>query len=210
MAELVDYGGALPQLPGFELERKMCHVLDLRGGYETVWETRYDRTQRKTQRSARDRGIEITEIGSSEELSVFHRLYEGTYGPKGSDVFPLDDLVFMFETLGPDVFRGYLAIHEGTPVAGTVSLFHPNVAVGFLQGSSPTPEHRSLRPVNLLIDESIQDAIRRGGRAYNLGVTPKDATGVVKFKESFGAVRREFPVQVKRELIFKLKSRLKG
>ncbi len=209
IAELVDYGGTLPELPSFELEPRMCHVLDLRDGYEVIWQTRYDRTQRKTQRSARSKGLEAKEIQTYDDLEAFHRLYAATYQEKGSHVFPLEDLRFMFEKLTPPgIFRGLLALHEGNPVAGTVSLFHPEVTVGFLQGSSRA--HRSLRAVNLLIDEAIRDAIRKGGRTYNLGVTPKGADGVRKFKESFGAVRKDFTVQVKRELLFKLKSKLRG
>jgi hypothetical protein len=208
MTELVDYPGTLPDLPGFLAERRMCHVLDLRGGYEEVSASRYDRSQRKTQRSTRSRGLDVREIESGEDLKAFYGLYEATYGRKGSDVFPLEFLEFMQKTLGSNIFRGYLAFHGETPVAGTVSLFGSNVTVGFLQGSSA--EHRDLRAVNLLIDVSIRDAIERGGRAYNLGVTPEGATGVIRFKESFGAVRRDFTVHVKRELLYRLKSKIRG
>jgi len=135
MTEIVDYHAGLPALPGFEMEERMCHVLDLRAGYDNIWENRYDRIQRKTQRSARNKGVMAMEIRTQEDLHAFYQLYSATYAAKGSNVFSLDELKFLFDKLkAPGIFRGLLAVFEGVPIAGTISLFHPNVTVGFLQG----------------------------------------------------------------------------
>jgi hypothetical protein len=47
--------------------------------------------------------------------------------------------------------------------------------------------HASLRATNLLIDRAIRDEAARGSFELNLGASPNDRLGSVRFKQSFGA-----------------------
>ncbi len=203
VAWIGDFNNSLPPLTGFQYKIQMYHFIELENGYDFIWEKVYNYAQRNSQRVARKRGVVVRKIQTHDELREFYDMYVSTIREKSTVLFTFEQLKLMMDHLQPSgMFRGFLAYIADEPIAGVVNLFHKSMTVGFLQGSKR--EFLHLRPVNMLIDESIKDAINMGSRIFNLGVTPKNVEGVLKFKESFGAKRGYFPVQMKVSLLYKL------
>jgi len=202
VTHIIDFNNTLPPLKGFSYSIQLYHFIELDEGYDYIWEKVYNNAQRNSQRVARKRGVTARKIETERELRIFYDMYRTTYAEKKSHTLSFEQLNLLMKHLKPSgIFHGLLAYYGEEPIAGVVNLFHPSMAVGFLQGS--IRKYLYLRPVNLLIDETIRDAIDRGCRIFNLGVTPKNAEGTVKFKESFGARRGYFPVQSRTSLLYR-------
>jgi peptidoglycan pentaglycine glycine transferase (the first glycine) len=95
--------------------------------------------------------------------------------------------------------RGYLAVHEGRPLAG-VFIFTFGEKYWFMHGASST-EKRSYNPNHLLQWEVMRWARERGIRYYDMVGIPKPEDrneddpyyGVYRFKIGFGGEVADFP-----------------
>jgi len=189
---IVDYRTVVSEAKRFRALQWVTHVIYLRGGMGEV-QDRYTGSLKKALKQAKRRGLDLETLRDPSELRVFYQLYLQTAKRNKLPVYPYRLFREIFERMVPKGYATfYLARHELEAVAGLLVLKDHNMALAWVDGYKE--EALPLRPMNALIDKSIRDAARLRLNVYNLGSTPTNRPGIVKFKESFGAVTYHFTV----------------
>lgn len=203
MSQVVDLWKTLGPSPNFNVQREVCHILQLPDSYDEIFYGIYDRTQRKTLRAAKKRGLVDSPLETEQELNLFYPLYVQMDQRKGTTPIPKQHLKRAMEVLVPaGIWRGFLARVGEKVLGGIISLFHPKMSVAFISGYSD--EGRKYKTMNFLIDRTLRDSIERGSLLFNLGTTPGGDPGVIRFKESFGAKPHIYPVYTRKSGLYSI------
>jgi len=161
------------------------HVIELEGGYEAA-SLRYTDANRRLLRQAVERGVRIEELSNPADVSAVYDLHLRTVARHGARPFPR---AFFDAVLARVVPAGlatlYLARYQGAVIGANLVLRYRDVSYDWMWVYDDA--HRDLRATNLLIDRAIRDEAARGARILNLGASPNDRLGSVRFKASFGA-----------------------
>ena len=175
------------------------HVLDLDGGFGTVWAERFHSSARKAVRRAERAGLTVERNTTGRLAPAFYELYlEWTAERARRSGLPLPVATALarrrqppalFEALAdsPVDCRTWLASHQGRPVAGLVTLVHGGHGISFRSYS--LREQSSQHASHLLKRLAIEDACDAGCRWFSLG-TSSGVPGLEAFKESLGATPR--------------------
>ncbi|WP_458532879.1 GNAT family N-acetyltransferase [Oryzihumus sp.] len=176
------------------------HVLDLDGGFATVWAQRFHPSARKAVRRAERAGMTVVRDTTGRLAPAFYELYLAWTAERTSRTgLPVPvALALARRRQPPAVFkalagspalgcRTWLACHEGRPVAGLVTFAQGTHAISFRSYS--LREHRALHASHLLKRLAIEDACEAGCRWFSLGMSGGVA-GLEAFKESLGATPR--------------------
>jgi CelD/BcsL family acetyltransferase involved in cellulose biosynthesis len=177
---------------------RRAHVLDLDGGFEKVWEERFDKGTRKAVRKAERDGVVVVECDSTGRLiPVFHNLLKHSLNRwarqqneprflahwRGRNRDPLHKFQMIAKQMG-EACRVWVAWVDGKPAAAILVLQHGNVndarAVMDKELAAPT------RANDLLLKLAIEGACQAGCRYYHLGESGNSAS-LAQFKERFGA-----------------------
>jgi hypothetical protein len=167
-------------------------MVALTDGYEATL-CRYSDSCRRLVRQAERRGVTVSVMEGDGELEAFHRLHVRTVGRRGARAFPLGFFRDIHRNL---VLRGlarfYLARQGDDIVGGNLVLRYRERACDWMWVYD---DRRSdLRVTNAMIDRAIRDEIGYGSVELNLGTSPDDRQGSVRFKSSFGAVERPYQI----------------
>lgn len=168
------------------------HVVDLSKGVESTTD-RYSDSNQRLIRQARDHGVRIDTMEDAAQVRAFYAMHLRTVARHGAR--PLSRAFFdaVFASLVPTgLATFYLARHDGNVVAGNLVLRHHDRAYDWMWVYDERYLH--LRATNLMIDRAIHDETARGARQLNLGASPNDRLGSVRFKQSFGATPFEYVV----------------
>jgi hypothetical protein len=181
---LVDYRSGVASTNG-AARNLTCHIVDLSGGYNTA-AARYQDSNARLIRQASERGVKVSVMNDQASLETFYRLHVRTVARYGARGLPRSFFHALFATLVPaQLATFYLAHHDGVPVAGNLVLRWKERASDWMWVYDD--RHLPLRATNLLIDRAIHDEAARGSTELNLGASPNDRLGSVRFKQSFGA-----------------------
>ncbi len=176
---------------------RCAHVLDLAGGPDAVWDTRFTSSARRAVRKAVAAGLDVRHGSGSELLSDFRALFELSvrrWAERQHEPVALAQLrayrrdppakfLHVAEAL-PHRLRVWIAYHDDAPVAGLVVLLGVNAS--YTRGAMDKVAAGPLRANELLHWCAIQDACAAGCRHYHLGETGGSAQ-LARFKEKFGA-----------------------
>ncbi len=165
------------------------HLLDLRPGFEALWESGFAGKNRNVCRKAEKAGIQVGREAPAEALGAYFPLYVEATRHWGYAEPPYSRALFAALMAAPGV-EFVLARLEGRVVAGTVSLLGSHDA--FQWTTVMDRSVSSLSPTNALLKWVIEDACQRGLDWYDMG-SSAGLPGVASFKESFGARRVTFP-----------------
>jgi CelD/BcsL family acetyltransferase involved in cellulose biosynthesis len=188
-SQLTWYEGHEAELPAVpEPEAGFTHVLDLSPDYERVAQG-FSASTRRLVRQADESGLTVRPAESEEDLLAFVSLADETVRRRGGTPKPAP----LYERIRRDLVPAGLArfhlVHHGEePVAGSLHLFHEGVATSWLPVSRESAW--PLRPNNYLIASLLETLCGAGYVAYNFGASPKDAAGLIRFKEGWGAKPR--------------------
>jgi len=188
---MVDFSSNVtdPSNPAVEIT---AHIVDLTGGEDKVHGA-YSKRNREALRQAGRRGIRIEKMESREFLDEFYSLHAHTARRHRTLPHPKSILEMIFKIMTPkDMAAFYFARREGVAVACNLILRDKKTAYDWLLGYKE--DSLNFRPTNALIDRSIRDEIQAGSEIFNLGASPSQHQGIVKFKESFGA--KPFPYRI--------------
>jgi lipid II:glycine glycyltransferase (peptidoglycan interpeptide bridge formation enzyme) len=162
-----------------------CHIVDLSKGYK-VAQANYSDSNQRLIRQAAERGVRIRVMNDEASLETFYQLHVHTVARYGARGLSREFFRSLFHTLVPaQLATFYLAYRDGVAVAG-------NLVLRWKARSSDwmwvyDDRYSALRATNLLIDRAIQDEIARGSTELNLGASPNERLGSVRFKQGFGA-----------------------
>jgi hypothetical protein len=177
------------------------HVLDLQGGWDEVWDRRFNRTSRRGVRYAERQGVTVECGTSGRLLPEYYALMEQAI-PRWARLqhepswlarrrMHLRDPLEKFEAIGQHLgerFRVWTARVDGRPVAASLVALGNN-AHEFRAAMDESM--KSYRASDLLQARTIQDACDAGCRYYYLGESGSGPLGT--FKERFGARPVDFP-----------------
>jgi len=190
-ARVVDFAARMASSNG-AARPTSSHVVDLARGYGAA-AARYSSSNQRLIRQASDRGVRVEVMPDAQHLGAFYAMHMRTVARHGAR--PLSRAFFdaVFASLVPaGSATFYLARREGEVVAGNLVLRHNDRSYDWMWVYDDRQLH--LRATNLMIDCAIRDEAERGARLLNLGASPNDRLGSVRFKRSFGATPFDYTV----------------
>jgi CelD/BcsL family acetyltransferase involved in cellulose biosynthesis len=183
-ARVVDFGLGVSSLNG-AARPLSCHIVDLSAGYSAA-AARYHGANQRLIRQAEERGVRISVMNDEASLEAFYRLHLRTVARYGARPFPRAFFRALFHALVPAQLATFYLAHRGSDVvAGNLVLRWGGRASDWMWVYDD--RYLSLRATNLLLDRAIRDEAARGSVELNLGSSPNDRLGSVRFKQSFGA-----------------------
>ena len=183
------------------------YVVDLEDGYEAAFKRYADTNQRLVRQSA-DRGLLVSEVTDERLLGIFHRLHMSTMRKYRAQMFPFEFYQALFRFMVPaGLATFYLAWDGDRAVGGNIVLRHGRAAYDWEWVYDD--KFADLRPTNALIDRAIRDEAARGARQFNLGASPDERMGSVRFKKSFGAEAYAYRIFTKTGAAFGAGRRIK-
>jgi CelD/BcsL family acetyltransferase involved in cellulose biosynthesis len=175
----------------------LSHVLDLDGGFEAVWEKRFNRQARRAIRKAERAGLEVECDATGKLVPVFYELLQSSvdrwagqghepqflarWRAKRRD--PMRKLQILTETLG-EACQIRVARVDGQPAAAIVVLQGSNAH--YTRGAMDIDLAGPVRASFLLQKLAIEAACEAGCRYYNMGETGT-SENLARFKSHFGA-----------------------
>jgi hypothetical protein len=188
---------ASADLPGVKSVPRLSHVLDLDGGFETVWERRFTGSARTAVRKAERAGVVVERDTTGALVPEFYALLEESvdrwarqqheplllsrWRARRRD--PMSKLQAMARFL-PSVFTLYLARHQGRAVAGIIVL--SGTGARYTNGAMAKELAGPVRANYLLHRTAIEDAVRAGSTHYDFGESG-GSQALAQFKTRFGA-----------------------
>ena len=171
-------------------EKFSLQVLDLKPDLDTLFHNFHKScVQRKIHRAEREH-LTYEEGRSDELIKKFYNLLLLTRRRHGLPPQPLVWFRNAISCLGSHILVR-VASKENQPVAGMVTLQYKDALV-YKYGASDS-RFNSLGGNSLLFWRSIQDAKKDGLLKFDLGRSEPDNSGLVNFKENWGAV--SFPLE---------------
>lgn len=181
-----------------EATARRAHVLDLTGGFGTVWDKRFLGKSRGKVRKAERLGVEVRGSSSEAAASVFYELYRMSlerWADQQNEPHwlarrraalrdPRAKILHIARFMG-EACRIWVATHEGRPAAAIVVLVDRNA--DYILGAMDKAVAGPINANDLLQARAIEDACRAGCRTYHLGESGL-SEGLAQFKERFGAV----------------------
>ena len=183
---------------GWARAPRNAHVLDLAGGFDVVWSTRFSGTARNRIRRAQRQGV-VVEIGNSEvlvrEFDHLFRLSIDRWARKQNEFrwlarlrghFRDSSRKFQELTLrAGGLLQIAIARHDDRPVAGVIILTDKNAH--YTRGAMDAGHIGKTYANYLLHSTMIAHACARGCRHYHMGETG-NSRSLARFKGEFGAV----------------------
>lgn len=195
------HGSWLSENRQFRARKNSLHsyVLDLDGGFATVWQSKFRGTMRTAVRKAERSSLEIDVDRSGRLLPEFFRLYEISiqrwavtqHEPvwltrwRTTRITQPGVLESIARHFGTDCAL-WMARSNGEPVAAIIVLSSGSYAKQW-RGAMNKQLCAPLRANELLQRMAIEDACQRGYRFYDMG-TARPGSPLAAFKEKVGAV----------------------
>ncbi len=182
-----------------EENRLQCHVLDLRGGFATVWQDRFRGTARTAVRKAERSGLEVEVDRSGRLLPEFMALYELSiqrwattqHEPvwltrwRTTRLTQPKILASVARHFGTDC-AVWVARSKGEPLAAIIVLSSGAYAK-YWRGAMNKQLAGPVRANELLHRLAIEQACQHGHSYYDMG-TARPSSPLAAFKEKLGAV----------------------
>jgi lipid II:glycine glycyltransferase (peptidoglycan interpeptide bridge formation enzyme) len=149
--------------------------------------TRVSPDNRQSIRKAQRRGVTIREASSLEDYQAFYRIYLNAFRAFGTPPYGPNYFPALWERLGRErQVRLLLAMLEGKIVGGLVLFaWQRNLVSKF---AACEPEAVPARAYAALYGAAIELGLTERARRLNWGSSARHQTGLVEFKERWGAV----------------------
>lgn len=157
---------------GQVLQPKYVFRLDLRNKTEEELLQSFESKTRYNIRLAGRKGVKIR-IGTRDDLSIFYDIMKTTGSRDDFFIRPLSYFQKIYDEMGEEHARVYIAEYEGEPIAATLPIYYGD-KVWYLYGGSSN-KHRNLMPNYLIQWEMIKWAMEEHCNWY-------DFRGVSGFK----------------------------
>ncbi|HKS53435.1 MAG TPA: GNAT family N-acetyltransferase [Pseudonocardiaceae bacterium] len=183
---------------------RTAQVLDLRGGFSTVWSQRFTSKVRSNARKAERRGVVVESDNTGRLVDVFDALYRSSVDrwaqQRGQPLSlmrwralrrePQSKFATVAQRMGKRCTVS-IAWRDGEPLAGIVILTRGPRAT-YWRGAMDKERARGTGANELLHRCAIEVACAEGRRSYDFGIYQTEE--LKKFKSTFGA--HEVPVHV--------------
>jgi lipid II:glycine glycyltransferase (peptidoglycan interpeptide bridge formation enzyme) len=183
--------------PGITVLPRQAHVLDLRDGFDHIWNKKFETNTRRNLRKAESNGLRIECDQTGKLIPVFYQLFlqsierwaDHQHEPHWLALLrarrrdPIEKFELMARHLG-SAFRLWVAWHGSEPAAAILVLLGANAH--YTRGAMNIDVAGPTRANDLLHRYAIEDACKSGCRFYHMGETGK-SDSLARFKGRFGA-----------------------
>jgi len=204
----VDYSNLGHWSPGAGWSRRVLqtHLIDISGGFEALWQEKFEHQRRKRARRAERMGVSVRRTSSSRDLRSFYGIYSDRIDQWGSGVrYPQSLFAYLLER-GGDSVRLYVAEHEDSIVGGHFNFYFKDTVTAWM--GVTTRESNPLQAGTLLYIQCLRDACEEGYRIYNLGGS-LNKQSLIDFKESLGGMPYEYCQYTRRSILAKAAAQFK-
>jgi hypothetical protein len=183
---------------------RTAQVLDLRGGFSTVWSERFTSKVRSNARKAERRGVVVESDSTGRLIPVFDVLYRSSVDRWAQERrYPLTLMRWLAQRQHPQnkfatVARRlgerctvWIAWRQGEPIAGIIILTR-GPRVTYWRGAMDKERSRGTGANELLHRCAIETACASERQSYDFGLSQTD--DLKRFKATFGAT--EVPVRI--------------
>jgi CelD/BcsL family acetyltransferase involved in cellulose biosynthesis len=193
----IDFGNSNPGT-GWRVRKLETHLIDLSGGFESLWEQTIERQRKKRTRRAERLGVNVRRSRSLEDLRRYYQIYSARVGSWGAGIrYPEELFAKLFET-GDDSVRLYVAECEDRIVGGHLNFYYKGVVTAWT--GMTTPESTQTQAGTLLYIHCLREACEEGFRVYNLGGS-LNKRSLIEYKESLGGAPYEYTQYYRRSLL---------
>ncbi len=190
---------------GLDVETSFTHVRPLAGDFDTLFRG-LAHSVRKCVRQARNSGLTVERAATPEGVRDYHALVRRTLRRRGARPQPVTLYQRILESLVPrGLARFHLVRRSGTAISGSLHLVYGGACMNWLTVSDE--QQWRLRPNHLLLATVLRELCDEGVRDYDFGGSPADAAGLIRFKETWGASRRDVVKLRHRSLLYRLLGR---
>lgn len=183
---------------------RTAQVLDLRGGFSTVWSKRFTSKVRSNSRKAERRGVVVESDNTGRLIPVFDVLYRSSVDRWAQERgYPLTLMRWLAQRQHPrgkfatvarrlgDQCTVWIARRQGEPIAGIIILTR-GPRVTYWRGAMDKERSRGTGANELLHRCAIEAACASERQSYDFGLSQTDE--LKRFKATFGA--SEVPVHI--------------
>ena len=197
------YEGQRDELPAdLVAAENFTHVRPLNPDVESVMRA-LPLSVRARARQAEEHGLTVRTLGDARDVRHYHALAVRAVRRRGGLPKPLSLYQRIFRSLVPAGLARYdLVEHQGRAIAGSLHFTYRGAATNWLTVSDE--RQLQLHPNHLIIARVMRDLCEAGYREYNLGGSPPDAEGLIRFKEGWGATRRLVLELRQRSLVYRM------
>ena len=196
----VDFAGGAP-CAGWDATACSTHVVDMTGGFDTVWRERFDKPRRRRVRRAEENGVTIRRGGGAEDVARYVEVYRGRLRDWDSGEGHPERIFFSLAERGGDRVRLYLASHEGAVVGGHLNFYYRDMVTAWY--GMTTTRAGDTQAGTLLYATCMREACEAGFTRYNLGAS-LGRRSLIEYKESLGGAVHPYTTWRRRRLAGKL------
>jgi len=195
--EVVDFFGRFDFLKsfGFKPRNYLTHILNLDEFDQTDPFRGFTRERKKAVTQSQKRGVEVADVESEDEVKRCYQLTLSTYKryrmekPK----YPFSLFKNIFYIIGGKNLLKWVVAKKDQKIIGSLINFCFGDMVFAWEGASDY-DYQSYRANDALRFHSILWAKKNKFKIYNFGATPKEALGMLRFKESWGTSKRYYKI----------------
>lgn len=174
------------QLENFRLTNYWVNSeLDLSQGIDAIWKE-VNKNLGRNLRKAEKCGIiikqELAEISSSD----FYELFKKTRKRLGVPIFPFRLFKNMWNYMGEQTMRVYMAYLDNRPICGFIVFDTPSTSL-YAYGASDFL-FQETRVNDLIMWKAIEDSLKQGKKIFDFGCDAPDNFNLMRFKKKWGAV----------------------
>ena len=195
-AGVVDFFNEI-EVAGAVAEPAVTHVVDISGGFDTVWRDRFDKARRRRVRRAQEAGVAVRRAVGDEDVGRFMQVYRARLAGWEARSGHPDTLFRGLVARGGNRVRLYVAEHGGDVVGGHVNFYYKDAVIAWYGMASRQGDE--LQAGTLLYAEAMREACDEGFRSYNLGASLGKAS-LVEYKQSLGGQAHAYRIMRRRSL----------
>jgi CelD/BcsL family acetyltransferase involved in cellulose biosynthesis len=193
----VDFHNSAPDT-GTAAQAAVTHIVDLAGGFDTVWSERFDKPRRRRVRRAEEHGVEVRRARGEEDVHRFLDVYRQRLDAwKTGSGHPGELFLELVRRGGGNRAVLFVASHEDGVVGGHLNLYHRKSVIAWYGMASVRGDE--LNAGTLLYARCIRDACESGYADYNLGAS-LGKRSLIEYKESLGGVEYRYRILRHRRL----------
>jgi len=190
---------------GGETFANETHRVDLSGGFETVFQERYDKPRRRRIRRAEESGVTVTRADDPDAVRRFVAVYRDRLRDWDTGAGHPEQLFTSLVQRGGSNVRLYLAHHDGDVVGGHLNFYFQREVIAWYGMTSA--RGGELHAGNLLYSTCMRDACDAGFASYNLGSSLGKAS-LIEYKQSLGGVAYAYRTVRRRRALARLAAAL--
>ena len=181
-------------LTGILSKKNMPHAtqcLDLRPGYENLWNHAFDAKNRNQIRKGDHHQLRLN-VNTKDAFATYYALYHDWLTAHQKQVrLAYPEALFSALSQYPDTVKFMLAEHEGKVIGGILVLYGKKTAMYW--NAVNTSKGRELCANQWLLNQAISYACEQGIEWFDMGASP-GMPQLEKFKAAFGTQKIAYPI----------------